>query len=257
MNTEILDHFKGLDFDLKKQLSRITSPLILGSFVLDSASTKFGVELLDEDEICEAIEQLGIASKPISIRNAFSKAGDKIIKKRICDRVFYKLSTRGKIGLQNKINLDYPQIYYLEKGKPYSNRQKLDLLLKQLVGDILICDPYFGEKSILSCSQLLNSKTIKFLTCPILKNVVNLKNLCNDFKKEKPSFDIRIFINPLELHDRYIISDGKTIIIGHGIKDIGTRESFLFVLENNYYKDFSTGLKYIFIQRWNISSSFI
>lgn len=78
----------------------------------------------------------------------------------------------------------------------------------------------------------------------------NFQRIFKDFKKEKPNAEIRIYNNS-ELHDRYIIAKGEMWLIGHGLKDLGTKESFIIRMG----KDIKDSMETIFNRRWKIAAS--
>lgn len=71
-----------------------------------------------------------------------------------------------------------------------------------------------------------------------------------DFKKERPNVELRLAARPHDLHDRYVLSDAKILIIGHGLKDIGTKESFVIVLPQTLAGDLLDDVQESFDEKW-------
>ena len=42
---------------------------------------------------------------------------------------------------------------------------------------------------------------------------------------------------PQDLHDRFVLSEAKILLVGHGLKDIGAKESFVIVLPRTFAPD--------------------
>ncbi|MDE2217136.1 MAG: hypothetical protein KGJ87_08275, partial [Planctomycetota bacterium] len=57
-----------------------------------------------------------------------------------------------------------------------------------------------------------------------------------------------------ELHDRYIIAKNALVVIGHGIKDLASKESFIIFLPEKLVTGFLPKLKKIFDERWKKST---
>ena len=75
-----------------------------------------------------------------------------------------------------------------------------------------------------------------------------------DFKKENSKIEIKDYSSS-ELHDRYILSKNFLIILGHGIKDLGNRDSFAIVLDKKVSTNIIESLTEVFDRRWKQSTS--
>jgi hypothetical protein len=70
-----------------------------------------------------------------------------------------------------------------------------------------------------------------------------------DFKKEYGTVELRRSSGK-DLHDRYIIARGHFFIIGHGIKDLGNKESLIVAVEDKYGRDIRLTIAKNFNARW-------
>ncbi|MCK4235023.1 hypothetical protein KAX75_11375, partial [candidate division WOR-3 bacterium] len=66
---------------------------------------------------------------------------------------------------------------------------------------------------------------------------------------------VPIFPHGSDLHDRYIITNNCLLIIGHGLKDIGKKESFIIQIDSTLAPDLIRTIAKVFDQRWSNSSS--
>jgi hypothetical protein len=75
-----------------------------------------------------------------------------------------------------------------------------------------------------------------------------------DFKKERPKFTFRIATNPNDLHDRYVVTTQQLLILGHGLKDIGGKESFTIRLGRELVPDLIKETIAVFDSRWKTAN---
>ena len=74
-----------------------------------------------------------------------------------------------------------------------------------------------------------------------------------DFKSEFPSVEFRDYPN-VDIHDRYIISENSLVILGHSIKDLGSKESFAIILDKSSSRNVVESLTENFNRRWKQAS---
>lgn len=139
---------------------------------------------------------------------------------------------------------------------PNKNFPKIISLLK---GDLDIVDPFYGHGTFYVLEKFGKKRKIRFLTCTLgsdeqrnlSKFTIDLKR----FKKEFKNIDMRKYPKPYELHDRYIVGDNALVVVGHGLKDLANKESFVIYMPSDLVKDFLPNLRKIFNLRWKKSSS--
>jgi len=132
-------------------------------------------------------------------------------------------------------------------------------VIDSLKGDLCIVDPFYGNGTFYVLEKLGKKRKIRFLSCRLgseeqansTKFDISLKR----FRKEFKNIEMRKYDKPYELHDRYIIADNALIIIGHGIKDLADKESFLVCLPNRLVSKFLPVLKKSFEERWKKSQN--
>ena len=74
--------------------------------------------------------------------------------------------------------------------------------------------------------------------------------------KEFPDSEFKAYPSPHELHDRYLLFDKEVWFVGHGIKDIGAKESFVVILQDPFGKEIRSTLRDSFDERWSNSPDF-
>ena len=56
------------------------------------------------------------------------------------------------------------------------------------------------------------------------------------------------------MHDRYVLTDDMLILVGHGLKDIGGKESFVIRLDGEVARDLIATLAPSFDAKWASAS---
>ena len=144
-------------------------------------------------------------------------------------------------------------VFQLKAGKPYSATMQIEKLFESLSGDVCICDPFYGTKTLARLNGLLHCDCIRFLTChPDSKEAKTCVLPANvvDYQKEHPKIEFRLHVGN-DIHDRYVLADETLIIMGHGLKDPGNKDSFIVQLPKDVVPDLFEHLLKTFDTRWS------
>lgn len=248
----LLDEFAGLAEPFKQVLAKQSSPLLMGLMVLAIAKERKVRDYLSAEHIVAALEAAGVATTKEKIRKAFSRAGTKISRKIIDEEVNYKIMTQGLNVVTPLLGAGSIEIFFVEAGKPRTARILLGEIIADLRGDVIICDPFYGVKSLDTIMTINAQCKIRFLTIKTSENIVQLNNALSDLKRERNSFEIRIYPKN-DFHDRYILCGDYLLILGHGIKDIGNKESFVIKIDKTYAANLMETIKHGFEEKWQLS----
>lgn len=233
-------------------LADLDSPLkmTLGALVL--AEDLFGIQYLSIGEIFDGLEAAGVGIQRKQISNAISRAGSKKISRRKIDgRVKYRAMKEGRREVEEELLPSGVQVSFVESGRPRYARQRLGDLLGGLQGIVRVCDPYYGVRTLDSLELIPSNIKIRFLTFQSGKeDQLKLATAIKDFLHERPNVELRKLGPPLTLHDRYIIDDTGLKIIGHGLKDIGGKDSFIIALPKDLVEDLAKDLSDNFDAKW-------
>lgn len=151
---------------------------------------------------------------------------------------------------------DSTKIFYFEPEKKFTSKRILSKdILSSLQGEIKITDPYCNERTLDILKDIKDDVNVKFLT-----KMENLKKESQgrflrelkDFKAEKKNIEFRNYPYP-DIHDRYIISSDFLVLLGQSIKDLGSKESLVVVLNKNVNKTIFEDVVANFNKRWNNS----
>ena len=254
MVKSVLEGFRKLDSQIKETLADIESPLKTALSVLKLAKDNFGYDYLTVEAIIACLEAADISFKQIKITRALAGARNKINKKIIDGEIKYKITIHGRRFIDDIFENKNLSIIYVEAGTPRTARKQLDVFFKELKGNVRICDPYYGVRSFDTLELIPKSCNVLFLTAITSEKNTKIAGIINDFKKERPKTEIRKVISSKSIHDRYIISNDSLMIIGHGIKDIGNKDSFIFKIDKSICPELWNQIKDSFDNKWKTSA---
>lgn len=257
METEVVRQFRDTDTSDFPDFYSYEKPLERGLWVLWVSKEKLGIKRLTAEQIASIIrdaEEISIDAK--SITNSLNRAGDKIHTHRTNKEVCFEIMKPGKDHLLSQIKEGSVQVFYFEPERRYSSKR---ILSKNILGnfkgdDIKIVDPYCGQRCLDILGDIKDSN-IKFLTKVEKLGERERKRFLRelqDFKSENPRVEFRDYPNT-DIHDRYVISADFVVILGHSIKDLGSKESFAVALHKDNSADIFKSLAENFDRRWEQS----
>jgi len=142
-------------------------------------------------------------------------------------------------------------LFYIGGEKHYSDRRTVENILEEVTGNVLICDPYFGKNTLDLLCKIPNKCAVRFL-------LVRSQGVSEDdlrrYKQERPSFQFKL-ARQKDMHDRYIVDDRGLTILGHGLRDIGEKESFVVFLERSLIPTIIEDVSISFENRWGSATS--
>lgn len=253
MGNDLTKRFKEVDTSDFPSFNIYKKPLEIGLWVLWVAKDKLQIKMLSARQIASVIRDVKeISINAESITRAFNRAGDKIHTYHQNEEVYYEIMIPGKEHLATQLKDESINVYYFKPEKEYTSKRVLvKNILSNLKGELKIVDPYCGERTLDILTNVKND-VVKFIT-----NLENLRRKnkggflreLEDFKKENPNIEFRNYPHT-DIHDRYIISSDNLVILGHSIKDLGTRETFAIILNKDTNKDIFEALVENFSRRW-------
>ncbi len=233
-----------------------STPLERALWILWIAKDLLQIRRLTAEQVASIIincKEISITAK--AIINAFNRAGNKVHTYRDNENVEYEIMKPGKDYLLSKIKDDSTEILYFEPEKRFTNKRILSSkLLQYLTGDLRIVDPYCNMRTLDVLAGLKVS--IKYMT-----NINNLRALdretflreLKDFRSEKINVEFKTYANS-DIHDRYILSCDRLIILGHSLKDFGSKETFVVNFDRKTTAGVYDALSENFDRRWKISN---
>jgi len=252
MGTSLLQVFRDLDRDTKEKLADLSSPQLLSFAALSIAQDKGAADRLSTEHIVACLEAAGIAIAKKSVYRALARSGNKVSTTTGLEgEILYRLMIKGEREISTHLGGGGLSVIRFEGGKPRTGRMRLGEVLSSLKGLIRICDPYYGLRTLDSLDLVPNSCTVRFLTAKTNESARQIAGALKDFKRERPNVEFRIADDPAQLHDRYVLSVDKIILVGHGLKDIGGKESFLVQIDAHLAKGIISRTVSDFDSRWS------
>lgn len=261
----ILTRFEQLTAEFKKSkfnypdIHDVDNPSYQILWVLRALKEQFNVEWSSAYDLADILLALNISATEKSVRNALAPLKGKKIHRKESELSVNVYGIMDK-GLKHLEELEGQSIVYVIGGKnPRKDKMFLADAIKSSKSKIKIIDPFFGSKSLIILEKIYSGKSIQLLTTKIQlernQSMRAFKAELSDFKKYHKNFKSRLFPNqPKELHDRYILTKNSLILVGHGIKDLGDKESFILTFDKNMAGNIINDLDSKFDQRWKLST---
>jgi hypothetical protein len=207
---------------------------------------------LNSDEISDILDSRGVSFNTIEIARAFARAKKKIGKKRSGKYVSYKIMQKGIDYLRELQSSGNVQVFMFEGNRQHTSRQKITDVVTQSKGALLVVDKFYSRQTLNMLRQFEHGVEIRMLTAELAGGESESKFLAEmaSFKQEYRNIKIRKYPKAYELHDRYLITDNSLILLGHGLIDIGSKESLVIVLKNENAKEIKDSLRAKFEERW-------
>lgn len=246
--------FLALDEGMKTALAALKFPLQQGLATLMIAEDRVGMDFLTTQEIADALERAGVAVDPIQVERAFARAGDRIKRKKSNNTPSYKLMIQGRRNVESLLQVGKLQVVFIEGDRPRQGRRKLGEFLGELTGTLRISDPYYGLRTLETLEMIPPETKVLFMTARTNENLARLAAPFAEFRRERPHFDLRRYPDAAALHDRYVLAEDQILFVGHGLKDIGNRESFIISISKTLAPDLLGQVREAFDQKWSESS---
>ncbi|MBW8038661.1 MAG: hypothetical protein FVQ85_01530 [Planctomycetes bacterium] len=257
MDMELLGRFRKANTDGLPEFSNYDKPLEMGLWVLWVVKEKLRISRLKADEIAHVIlhaKEVSVSTRAIT--GAFNRAQGKIHKYKESTGTFYEIMKSGKEHLVSQAGAEGVKVHYFEPGKKHSSKRILtENILDELKGDLKILDPYcdLGALDILSKSKKRRIKCLTKIENLRPKTKQRFLRELQDFKSEYTNMEFRSY-SKSEIHDRYIVSLDRLVILGYSLKDLGAKESFAIALDKKMCSDIFDVLVENFNRRWKVAS---
>lgn len=218
-------------------------------WILEVATKEYDKNRLTPDQIVEIlVEKFGISRTPQAVGSVLGQAAKVGLVDKKAGTNEFKLMEKGRKELY-LASLESPSVVYIEPGRPFSAKSiLLREVLSKLKNRVWICDPYISKRLLHILHDLDKNVRIRIMTEHVHERTSFIGEL-SDFRKEHPDAEVRI-APPGELHDRYILSDTGMWLVGHSLKDLGLRKSFIVALGD----DIRASMELAFNSRWNSST---
>lgn len=214
-------------------------------------------DFITADVISEILLRADVHLPALRVLRALARAGDAVARRGKGHGTEFRIVGRGERLLEDGAGRQGPLTFYVTGRAPWSDRRfVVKEAMKKVGGEVRILDKYFGMESLDFLQDFQKNRRIRFLTTHPNKNLGQLQREVARFKREFPNSEFKAYPTAHELHDRYLLFDKEVWFVGHGIKDIGAKESFVVILQDPFGKDIRSVLLNSFEQRWLASPNF-
>lgn len=254
---EVVAGFKRVEKSDLPDFYSLSGVLDQGLWVLFVAKEKLDTKRLSIEQIIEvAREAMEVNIDRSSLLQAFRGAGSMLHATSVGLLTYYEIMRPGKDRLTKAEQAGSVSVFYFEPGKKFSSKRTLSQsIIRELEGQIKAVDPYPGVR-VLDIMKDVVDRPVEFLT-----RIENLKKdgereaflrELKDFESEHANIEFRTYPNE-DIHDRYVISENRLVLLGHSIKDLGGKESFAIVLNAEASRNVTSALTEAFNRRWKVS----
>jgi hypothetical protein len=146
------------------------------------------------------------------------------------------------------------ELFYISGQSPYRDRRTIEDILHEVTGKVLVVETWFGKGTLDLLKSISDKCTVRVLISHMEeKQKVSADDILR-YRKERPSFEFKR-AGQKQVHDRYIIDNRGLTILGHGLKNIGTSQSFAVFLERSLISDVIEQIAKDFDSKWNSATS--
>ena len=143
-----------------------------------------------------------------------------------------------------------PSVVCIEAGTPRTAHLAIADIFSELTGELCICDPYYGSGSLLRLDLLKHCRPIRFLTRnPEQSEAQTLSRALQEWKQQHGDIEWRRHTGT-ELHDRFVLASDELVLMGHGLKDVGNKDSFIVRLSRDVADDTIAAVRTSFDVKW-------
>ncbi len=136
-------------------------------------------------------------------------------------------------------------VLVVEPDKAFTALQRLDTILRSLEGEVLLCDPYVDDKTLVHLTTVAKVSRIKMLTMNV-SDPPRFRTKLQAYQREYGNLEIRTDATA-SLHDRYLIDDRTMWSLGQSLNGVGKKQT-LIVKQGD---DLRAAMREVFKARWN------
>lgn len=254
---EIVAFLRKKQLPLFNGLENVTV-LVQGLRILEIVKDNTDFKKITTKTISKVLADLvEINVSEIALARAFARAGSKVKSYKEDGITQYEIMGEGRTFLKSQYqNMDANEVFFFSGRNAWSDLNvHFPKMINLLKGDLCIVDPFYGHGTFTVLEKFGKHRKIRLMSAQLgdqeQKNEQGFDDHLNRFKSEFKNVKLRKYPNKYELHDRYIIAENALVIVGHGIKDIASKESFVVYLPDKMVSEFLPMLRDIFEERWN------
>jgi len=244
--SDFVKRFMEVDVGDYPDVHLLVEDLDVVLWILLVANERLSVQSMTAAEIAE-VSTLGLrrsmtrqrvagllsAAKAIVAREQGSSPAQFVLMRSGADRI------RGRRG----------DVVVIEPDAAFTGLLRLDEILSAVTGEVLLCDPYIDDKTLVALTSVPTTVRIKLLSLNV-SDPTQFRRKLHAYDKQYGNLEIRV--SPVaDLHDRYLIDARRMLMIGQSLNGIGKKQTFIVAVG----EDLRNSMEATFWKRWNSSVS--
>jgi len=213
-----------------------------------------GIDRSSASELSLGLDAIGIALSSVSVRNTLDAAAREgmVSRRKRKGGIDYKITQDGRRFLDEQ---NGPlTVVRIDAGKPLTARTTIAEVFSAQSGIVRISDPYYGVRTVHILEGLSGASDVRFLTAQVGggETAGSVDSLMRDLARQTGTIQTRRAAKASGIpHDRFVLSATELVLIGHGLKDIGSRESFVIRLPRAWIEEIAIAVEKQFDESWN------
>ena len=253
VETDLIKSIQDVNLDDYPTLSNYSKPGDYGLWILWIAKDGAGTKRLSIAQIVTLlVEVFEVSVDETSIVRSFNRLGAKIHKHSENGSHKFEIMSIGIDYLKSNEKSDV-RLYLFLPGTNFTSRNVLaNDILSEFDGNIKVVDPYCGDETLDLLSSYENGNIMFLTSLSCLHNKKKEEKIKRSILRLKKQFKhvaVKDY-QEYDIHDRYILSESKMVLLGQSIKNIGNKESYAVMFDKGFSSDIIQSVATTFDRRW-------
>jgi len=244
MASDLSDQFRKVDVGEYPDVHRLTDDFDVALWVMLVGLEKLGLSAMTGPEIADVATHVYL--RPLTrqrICSLLASTNGEVIRKARSSPARYTLMRAG----MDRIRAQGVSVIVVDPAAALTAQMQLEQILNVVDGDVLLCDPYVDDKTLLVLTSIPKASGIKLLTLNV-QDAAKFRQRLTAYSKEYGNLEVRVSA-VADLHDRYLIDTKKMWLVGQSLNGIGKKQSFMVTVGPDVRALTEQG----FMKRWNQS----
>ena len=149
-------------------------------------------------------------------------AGGAVRRKKIAGRWHYELMRTG----EDAIGDGGPGALMVDPSNGLNAIRRLEEIFGGLTGPVRVCDPYVDNKTVDFLATMRSASEIRLLTHNVMGERSFRRDLSAAQRQLGIPFEVRV-TSAAENHDRYVLADNESYLIGSSLNGFAKKRSFV------------------------------
>jgi hypothetical protein len=240
--TDLVHALEAVDVSQYPDVHSYSEDLDALLWVLMVAAKNSAKSSLTAAQVCEILRD--VYGRDVSRQSAATLLGGArglVAIKRPSREAVFSIMKKG----EERVLAAGGRVLVVEPDKAFTALQRLDTILGSLKGDVLVCDPYVDDKTLVHLMTVPKTCRIKLLTVNV-SDPPRFRTRLQAYQREHGNLELRTDAAGT-LHDRYIIDDEVFWSLGQSLNGVGKKQT-LIVKQG---QDLAGAMKAAFIVRWS------